>query len=147
MKSVDEQFNQAMQDGKFDNLPGKGKPLKLDDNPHSDPEWRVAHHMLQSGGFTLPWIESRQEIEQHLENARRDLQGAWERLQRKNHTNHLASNRQAEWQQALDRFQTEVKVINQRIFTYNLETPSDQFQRLPVKFDREVEKITRGPGG
>ena len=55
--SIEEIIRQAMQEGKFDDLPGKGKPLNLDQNPHQDPDWRVAHHLLKSAGFSLPWIE------------------------------------------------------------------------------------------
>ena len=29
MRSIDEQIRKAMEEGQFDNLPGKGKPLPL----------------------------------------------------------------------------------------------------------------------
>ena len=67
-----------MADGKFDNLPGKGKPLHLDEtNPHADPEWELAYRMLKESGYSLPWIETIREIEKDIEAARRDLQRAW----------------------------------------------------------------------
>jgi len=71
--SIDEIIRQAMKEGKFDDLPGKGKPLNLDQNPHQDPEWRVAHHLLKSGGFSLPWIERLGEIDEELGGARSSL--------------------------------------------------------------------------
>ena len=43
--SIEEIIRRAIQEGKFDDLPGKGEPLQLDDNPHEDPEWRAAHHI------------------------------------------------------------------------------------------------------
>ena len=46
---------------------GKGKPLRLEDDSLEDPEWRMAYHMLREGGFSLPWIELRQEIVTTLE--------------------------------------------------------------------------------
>ena len=76
-KSVEEIIRRAIQEGKFDDLPGKGKPLQLDQTPHEDPEWRAAHYILKTGGFSLPWIESLNEIESNLLNARSDLSQAW----------------------------------------------------------------------
>ena len=63
MPNIEEHIRQAMQAGKFDDLPGKGKPLSLDENPLADPEWQLAFHMLKDAGFSLPWIESLKEIE------------------------------------------------------------------------------------
>ena len=50
-RSADEAIRKAMEEGKFDNLPGKGKPLKLDEDPFEDPEWRLANKMLKEGGY------------------------------------------------------------------------------------------------
>ena len=77
-KSADEIIRRAMQDGAFDNLPGKGKPLKLDENPHEPEEWRTAYRMLRSNGYSLPWLELRKEIEEAVDRARSDARSAWE---------------------------------------------------------------------
>jgi len=144
MSNIEDHIHQAMEDGKFDNLPGKGKPLNLDDNPLADPEWRMAHHMLQSSGFTLPWIEKRQEIDAGLEQARQDLQRAWDWHSQAARKGLPPAQAEREWQRALERFQAQVAEINKKLFSYNLEVPSNQFQRLPVSFEREVETLTRG---
>ena len=145
MPTVDEHIQQAMQEGKFDNLPGKGKPLNLDENPLADPEWRMAHHVLQSSGFTLPWIEKRQEIDATLEKARQELRRSWEWRSRAALAGIPPSQAEREWQRALERFQEQVTAINKKLFSYNLEVPSSQFQRLPVSFEREVDALTKGP--
>ena len=144
MSNIEDHIHQAMQDGKFDDLPGKGKPLNLDDNPLADPEWRMAHHMLRSSGFTLPWIEKRQEIDAGLEQARQDLQRAWDWHSQAARKGLPPAQAEREWQRALERFQAQVAEINKKLFSYNLEVPSNQFQRLPVSFEREVETLTRG---
>ncbi len=38
-RGIDEIIRQAMREGAFDNLPGKGKPLELIENPYLDREW------------------------------------------------------------------------------------------------------------
>ena len=95
--SIDEIIRQAMQEGKFDDLPGKGKPLNLEEHPHQDPEWRVAHHLLKSGGFSLPWIEHLGEINEGLEQAQQSLSRSWAWQQRE-------KSSQADWQRATDLF-------------------------------------------
>jgi len=78
MSKAEEQIRRAMEEGQFDNLPGKGKPLNLDENPYEDPEWRMAHHILHNSGFSLPWIETRREIETNLEAARTSIKTTWD---------------------------------------------------------------------
>ena len=55
-KSIDQQIEEAQRSGKFDNLPGKGKPLKLNENPFQDPALDAAYTLLKDNDFTLPWI-------------------------------------------------------------------------------------------
>ena len=143
MSGVEDQIRRAMEQGKFSNLRGKGKPLHLDDNPLEDPEWRMAHHMLQSSGYTLPWIETRQEIEAGIEKARTSLKRVWDwrntALQEKHHPAEV----EAEWKRALTAFEDEIVSINKRIFSYNLEVPAEQFQRQMLNVEREVERIIK----
>lgn len=40
--NVNKQIEEAMERGEFSNLPGKGKPLKLDVNPFLTPQARMA---------------------------------------------------------------------------------------------------------
>jgi hypothetical protein len=70
---AEERIRQAIEAGEFNDLAGKGQPLKLREYPFEDPEWRLAFHALSSSGYTLPWIETRREIESELANARKSL--------------------------------------------------------------------------
>ena len=144
--NIDDQIRKAMEDGKFDDLPGKGKPLKLDDNAFEDPEWRLANKVMKDGGFTLPWIERRQEIETGLEAARKALRRAWEWRRESLAGNQASPFVEAEWMRAEKAFSEHVATINRHIFLYNLETPSPQFQRLAVDARREIEAIKAAPG-
>jgi DnaJ homolog subfamily C member 28 len=58
--AVDKQIREAEERGDFDNLPGKGKPLRLDS---WDAEWGMAFHVLKNAGETLPWIALRKDID------------------------------------------------------------------------------------
>jgi len=139
--SIEEIIRQAMQEGKFDDLPGKGKPLKLDDNPHQDPDWRVAHHLLKSGGFSLPWIERLGEIDNNLQQARESIELAWVWQQREKEKNSTKDINQEEWQSAVEQFINQTQKINDQIRSYNLEVPNSRFQIPLLEVDQELEQV------
>jgi len=130
-KSADEIIRRAIQDGAFDNLPGKGKPLKLDENPHEPEEWRTAYRMLRSNGYSLPWLELRKEIEEAVERARSDARSAWK------------SGTEGFWDRQKAVFQQRIEALNQRIFQYNLQAPSPVFHRQALDLSRELDAIQR----
>jgi hypothetical protein len=54
---------EAMERGEFDDLPGKGKPLDLeDDDPMVPEELRMAYRMMKNAGMLPPDLELRKEI-------------------------------------------------------------------------------------
>jgi hypothetical protein len=54
---------EAMERGEFDDLPGKGKPLNLEDeDPMVPEELRMAYRMLKNAGLLPPELELRKEI-------------------------------------------------------------------------------------
>lgn len=145
MSNIEEHIRRAMQEGKFDDLPGKGKPLNLEDNPLEDPEWRSAYRILRNGGFTLPWIEMRQEIEEDIERARAALNCAWEWRQAALAQNQPIVQLQDEWERSVEAFRLRIQEINGRISAYNLQAPGDRFQRMKLDADREVGSVQRNP--
>jgi DnaJ family protein C protein 28 len=143
-RSIDEQIRQAIARGDFDNLPGKGKPLDLSENPHEDPGWRLAYRLLKENGYTLPWIETRQNIELDYEKALKSLQQSWD--WRKNAAGRRGLvHAEREWQQALQNFREQMFKLNRRIRDYNLEIPSNQFQRRLINIEQEIANITIAP--
>jgi hypothetical protein len=141
MPDIEEQIRRAQEEGQFKDLPGKGKPLRLDENPHEDPEWRLAHHILRESGFSLPWIERLREIEADLGAARAALQQAWAWHQSALAQGQPYAQVQAEWERAQAAFRTEAARLNQRIGDYNLGAPAHRFQRPKVNAGREIEAL------
>lgn len=142
MNSIEEQIKRAMEEGKFEDLPGKGRPLDLNENPYEDPEWSTAYRMLRSGGFTLPWIESRQEIDGAVAGARESLSRAWEWCQDARSEGESHTIIDQEWERALVTFRGQVVEINDKITNYNLEVPSSRFQLPLLQYEKEVLAIT-----
>jgi DnaJ family protein C protein 28 len=140
-KSIDEQIKQAIQRGEFDDLPGKGQPLDLSENPYEDPGWRLAHRLLKENGYTLPWIDTRNRLEKDYQQAMQTLARNWQWRQNKlGHRGLVQAEK--EWQLALEAFRNEVITLNKRIRDYNLEIPSNQFQRRQINAEQEILKIT-----
>jgi DnaJ family protein C protein 28 len=143
MPNIEELLHKAMAEGKFDNLPGKGKPLHLDQtNPHANPEWELAYSMLKEAGYSLPWIEEFKEIETELELARKDLRLAWEVYQTGYAQPSTSGSGVVEWERAQDAFRDKINLINKRIRTINLQVPNPRFQRPVLDPDMEFLKIT-----
>ena len=66
---IERQIREAMESGKFKELPHQGKPLPNDENPHAGDQ-ALAFHILKNAGVAPPWIEANKEANELL--AKRD---------------------------------------------------------------------------
>jgi DnaJ family protein C protein 28 len=143
MPNIEEHIRKAIEDGQFDDLPGKGKPIRWDENPFVEADWQLAFRMLRDAGFALPWMETRKEIETQLDAARAGLKRAWEWKQSAMAAGQPPAFVEGEWQRALGAFREQITEINQHIFDYNLEVPLSRFQRQPVDAQAEITEMVR----
>ena len=70
-------LREAIEAGEFDNLPGKGQPVDLSENPFEDPDLRAVHKLLRNAGFAPAWMEERKDIDATFEAAHQTLTRAW----------------------------------------------------------------------
>ena len=136
---VEQKIREAMEQGEFENLQGKGAPIDLSENPYEDPEWRTAHRMLRNAGFAPAWIEERKDIDAELEAARIDLARNLTILLNAHGTQYQESA-QARWSKALEAFRTKATELNGRISAWNLKAPAG-FHRNRIDVDREIDRI------
>ncbi|MHB9592025.1 DnaJ family domain-containing protein [Enterobacter mori] len=54
-------ISDAQRKGEFDNLPGSGEPLVLEDDSHIAPELRAGYRLLKNAGCLPPELEQRRE--------------------------------------------------------------------------------------
>ncbi len=59
---AEKRIEEALAQGAFDNLPGQGKPLHLEDMSHVPAELRMAYKILSNAGCLPPELEERKEI-------------------------------------------------------------------------------------
>ena len=124
---VDRQIREAMDEGKFDELPFTGRPLpNLDDSAAG--EWAMAYRMLRNAGTAPPWIEADKAVRTLLE--RRDAlvrraAGASPATMRRLRTD-------------LERIVVE---INAAIGRLNAEAPTDRQHRRPLVLAEELARL------
>jgi Domain of unknown function (DUF1992) len=59
---AEQKIAEAMERGEFENLPGEGQPLELDDDSLVPEDLRLAYRILKNAGFIPPEIETLNEI-------------------------------------------------------------------------------------
>jgi len=128
------QIRQAMDEGRFDNLPHQGMPLPNDDNPHAG-EWGLAFKMLKDAGYAPPWIEADKEVRALLE--RRDAILA-----------HVRSNPPSQLGRLRDheRIERLVKDVNAAIARVNAEAPTTRQHRTALVLAEELARYDAAAG-
>jgi hypothetical protein len=64
LKIVEQKILEAQERGEFDNLPGHGKPLALEDDSNIPEELRVAYKILKNADCLPPELQEKREIRQ-----------------------------------------------------------------------------------
>jgi Domain of unknown function (DUF1992) len=124
---VDRQIREAMDDGKFDDLPFQGERLPLDDDSLAG-DRAMAFRILKNAGAAPPWIEADKEVRALLD--RREVifgraPGASSFVRRRD---------QAELQQL-------VIALNAAVARLNAEAPSDRQHRRPLVLADELARL------
>jgi len=64
LKIVEQRIREAQENGEFDNLPGQGEPLNLEDDSHIPEDLRLAYKILKNADCLPPELEEKKEIRQ-----------------------------------------------------------------------------------
>lgn len=59
---AEQRIEEAIKQGSFENLPGSGRPLQLENTDHIPPELRMAYKILKNAGCLPPELAERKEI-------------------------------------------------------------------------------------
>ena len=141
-KLVEERLQEAFAEGKFANLPGRGKPLDLEEDPLADPALWMARHILRNSGMSLPWIEERRRIEELLTESTAGLSRSWSSYAASGSREQPSPTAELRWQKAMGAFREQVSALNRRIRIYNLSVPHVRFQRCLIEAEREISRLS-----
>lgn len=148
---IDEQLQKAIDEGRFSNLPGEGKPIKLDLDPNVPEHLRLAYKLLKDTGYAPEWIMHGQEIDvrrdelfENIKRGARAYKGALQDAQRdpNNGQQRTARAHQA-WQVARQAFEEASKHLNREILSYNLKVPHGVTHKFPFNVELEIERLLR----
>ncbi|XP_041529199.1 dnaJ homolog subfamily C member 28 [Microtus oregoni] len=132
---VEDLIQESMARGDFDNLTGKGKPLKkFSGCSYIDPMTHNLNRILIDNGYQPEWILMQKEIKDTIEQLREGLL-----VSRKKLGNPLTPEGQKQWNQACEQFQDNIQKLNKRISDFNLIVPI--LTRQKVHFDAQKEVI------
>lgn len=86
-KIADERIREAIEQGEFDDLPGKGKPLALEDDSHIPADIRMSYKILKNADCLPPELELRKEIRttEELLKGIRDTQEKYRQIKKLNY--------------------------------------------------------------
>lgn len=133
---VEDLIQESMAKGDFDNLSGKGKPLKkFSGCSYIDPMTHNLNRILIDNGYQPEWILMQKEIKDTIEQLREGLL-----VSRKKLGSPLSPVGQKQWTHVCEQFQEDIRKLNKRISDFNLIVPI--LTRQKVHFDAQKE-ITR----
>ena len=140
-KSItDEIIQAAIEAWKFSNLPGEGKPLKLDDDTHTPEHLRLAHKLMRDNDIAPDWIIEGQD----LEAIRKMLLKTLRRAGRTYRNNQDSTYAETDWFRAQRIFIETALRYNRKVLSYNLKVPPGIAHRAPLDTEREIRRALEG---
>ena len=125
---AERKIQDAIDEGLFDNLPGRGQPLDLSENPFEPPGLRAVNRLLRQNKVLPPWLI----LEQEIEASRALALGALARWEAAEPGLRGAATYDRLRAAARDAYQGHLKHTNDLILKYNYSNPFTF--RAPVPF-------------
>lgn len=144
-KVVERKIQEAIEEGKFDNLPGKGKPIVFDDDPMTPPHLRLANKILKNAGALPDWIQ----VQKDILTERQEVVAQRARLVRENQArrarlsslpaDHADVRAFAVWHaRSREAYLRRLKGVNNSILKFSLMAPSTAPNYRPYKIEEEM---------
>jgi hypothetical protein len=143
---ADRKIRDAQEEGAFDNLAGKGKPIDLSADRGVPPEQRLAYRILKDAHFLPDWIELDKDIRTRAERLEERIRAFSERHQGK-----VAGVKGGSMQQEFamdaqrDAFLVSVakdlRLLNASIDRYNLVVPAFTRQKFRLNLEERMEEL------
>ncbi|HZT43530.1 MAG TPA: DUF1992 domain-containing protein [Chthonomonadaceae bacterium] len=142
---AERKIQEAIEEGQFDNLPGKGQPIVFTDDPMTPPHLRLANRILKNAGVLPEWMQLQKEIEEERKavTAQRGRL-AREYPVRKNRvaalpSDHVAVRQFAEWHvKSRAAYHRRLKEVNTMILKFTMMVPTSATPFIPYKMAEEM---------
>jgi hypothetical protein len=149
---AERKIQDAIKDGAFDNLPGKGKPLDLDSDSGIPPEMRAASRILKNANVPPDWIQLDKGIRHLIENCRSlrlKFELEYQRRIKAHSTSvpsHAIGNRAESdfpgwYSRESQRYLEALRQVNGEILKYNFIAPNCTQRHVPFRLAQEMQAL------
>jgi hypothetical protein len=139
-KIADRLIAEAIEQGKFDNLDGKGRPLKLEEDPLTPPHLRLANCILKNANVLPDFVQMDVDIRALREECEQILVAFARDYDRKRAEE--GSDRFTEWYAGIrSAYLKALKSHNQAILKYNLAAPNSPTVHMPFDIRDETDRF------
>lgn len=138
---ISHRIDEAMRNGAFDNLRNKGKPLQIERNPYVPQEQQMANDLLKNNNLVPHWISERNAMLDTIARFRSQFQAISQRFQTEWQSSTDAkfrANLSATWLRQVESWSQEIKDLNRRITSLNLQQPVARLEIFKVLLDEEL---------
>lgn len=133
---VEDLIQESMAKGDFDNLSGKGKPLKkFSGCSYIDPMTHNLNRILIDNGYQPEWILMQKEIKDTIDELRNAIL-----MSRKKLGNPMTVMEQKRWDQVCKEFEDNIRKLNKRINDFNLIVPLLTRQKVHFNAQKEIAR-------
>jgi len=146
-RAAERQIQEAIEQGKFDGLPGRGRPLDLEADSVTPPHLRVANRILKNANVLPDWMQ----LDREIREERRQCQSLWARMAREYPRRSAAARETREaarsfvlwYARTREAYLQGVRRVNTAILKFNLLAPPVQQPHIPFQTAEELERIAR----
>ena len=137
---IEEIIQDGLEDGLFDNLPGKGKPLNLNKNPYAE-DMQLANDLLKENDLPPAWILQRNEILANVAQLRTTIERQWAWHEREFTIPNADKGRLTiRWDDYCLKWLAEIDEINKAIDAFNLKRPLENIEIFKLTLERELKR-------
>ena len=140
---IEDLIQDGKEQGVFDDLSGKGKPLNLKKSVYGA-ELDLTHHLMKDNNLTPAWIMSRNQILEAIQTVRTDICRKWERHEREFRIIQDPVHRGGltiSWDDACQKWTKDIEKLNKQIGDYNLKRPIDNMELLKLDLELELKRV------
>jgi DnaJ family protein C protein 28 len=138
---IEELIQEGMDNGLFDNLRGKGKPLNLNQNPYAA-DMVLANELLKENDLPPVWILQRNEILAKVARLRAEIERQWARHRQEFGVASTNKGRLTiSWDDLCQKWLAEMSELNKGIDAFNLKRPFDHIEIFKLTLDSELKRV------
>lgn len=140
---IEDIIQDGQERGVFDNLRGKGQPLRLYSNPYEG-ESQLANSLMKEHNLLPAWLQRRNAVLETVEQLRETIALRWQRHAQAYHYAQDDGRRLAlslSWDDACRQLLVEIGEINKLIDEHNLRRPSESMEIYKLRLADELRRV------